>query len=45
MVKGRRLPAMKVGKNWIISREALLEFARTYQKGPGRRKRKDRDRR
>ncbi len=45
MVKGRRLPAMKVGRNWIISREVLLEFVRTYQKGPGRRKRQDRDRR
>ena len=45
MVKGRRLPALRVGRNWIISRDALLEFARTYQKGPGRRKPKAGDRR
>ena len=38
MVKWGRLPGMQVGRNWIIPREALLEFAKTYQKGPGRRK-------
>ena len=39
VVKGR-IPAMKVGRNWIIPRDALLEFAKTYVKGPGRRKSK-----
>ena len=37
LVQGR-LPGMKVARNWIIPRDALLEFAKTYQKGPGRRK-------
>ena len=45
MIQADRLPAMKVGRNWIISREALLEFADGYVKGPGRRSRKKRTRR
>jgi len=39
VVRGR-IPAIKVGRNWIIPRDALLEFAKTYVKGPGRRKAK-----
>lgn len=35
MVKLGRLPAIKVGKNWIIPRDVLLEFAKDYVKGPG----------
>ena len=38
MVKAGRLPGRKVARNWIIPRDALLEFAKTYVKGPGRRK-------
>ena len=45
MVKGGRLPGMRVARNWIISRDALLEFAKTYQKGPGRRRHKPQERR
>ena len=37
VVRGR-LPGMKVGRNWIIPRDFLLEFAKTYQKGPGHHK-------
>ena len=37
-VQAKRIPAMKVGRNWIIPRGELLEFAKTYVKGPGRRK-------
>lgn len=35
MVKWGRLPGMRVGRNWIIPRDALLEFAKGYVKGPG----------
>ena len=35
---------MQVGRNWIIPRDALLEFAKTYVKGPGRRKKKPEER-
>ncbi len=38
MIKTGRLVGRKVARNWIIPREALLEFAKTYVKGPGRRK-------
>lgn len=38
MLRQGRLPGMKVARNWIIPRDALLEFAKTYMKGPGRRK-------
>ena len=38
MVKTGRLLGRKVARNWIIPRDALLEFAKTYVKGPGRRK-------
>lgn len=38
MVINGRLPGMQVGRTWIIPRDALLEFAKTYVKGPGRRK-------
>ena len=38
MLRLGRLPGMKVARNWIIPRDALLEFAKTYVKGPGRRK-------
>ena len=34
----QRIPAMRVGRNWIIPRDALLEFASDYVKGPGRRR-------
>jgi len=37
-----RIPAMKVGRNWIIPRAELLRFAATYIKGPGRRKKPER---
>ncbi len=43
MIQAERIPAMKVGRNWIISRDALLEFAKDYVKGPGRRRKKPRD--
>lgn len=45
MLKGGRLPGRKVARNWIIPRDALLEFAKTYVKGPGRRKPKVQERR
>jgi len=45
MVKWGRLPARKVARNGIIPRDALLEFAKTYVKGPGRRKPKAQERR
>lgn len=35
MIQRGRLPGMKVGRNWIIPRDALLEFAKDYVKGPG----------
>ena len=38
MVRAKRIPAMQVGRNWIIPKGELLEFAKTYVKGPGRRK-------
>lgn len=38
MVIQGRLPGIQVGRNWIIPRDALLEFAKDYVKGPGRRK-------
>ena len=38
------LPAIRLGRNWAIPRDALLEFARTYVKGPGRRKPKVQER-
>lgn len=37
-VRKGRLPAIRLGRNWAIPRDALLEFAKTYVKGPGRRK-------
>lgn len=43
-VRKGRLPAIRLGRNWAIPRDALLEFARTYQKGPGRRKPKAQER-
>ena len=44
-VQRGRLPSMKVGRNWIIPRDTLLEFAKTYVKGPGHRKPKTQERR
>ncbi len=44
MVAEGRLPGMKVARNWIIPKDALLKFARTYVKGPGRRKPKVQER-
>ena len=38
MLQRGRLPGRKVARNWIIPKAALLEFARDYVKGPGRRK-------
>jgi hypothetical protein len=38
MVIQGRLPGIQVARNWIIPRDALLEFAKSYVKGPGRRK-------
>lgn len=38
MVQRGRMPAIRVGRGWAIPREALLEFARDYQKGAGGRK-------
>ena len=38
MLQKGRLPGRKVARNWIIPRDALLEFAKDYVKGPGRRK-------
>jgi excisionase family DNA binding protein len=35
MLRGGRLPGVRVGRNWIIPRHSLLEFARDYVKGPG----------
>ena len=32
-VRKGRLPAIRVGRNWAIPRDALLEFAKTYRKG------------
>ncbi|MBI4199666.1 MAG: helix-turn-helix domain-containing protein [Chloroflexi bacterium] len=37
-VRQGRIRAIQVGRTWAIPRDALLEFAKTYQKGPGRRK-------
>ena len=37
-----RIPAIRVGRNWIIPRDELLVFAKTFVKGLGRRKRTDR---
>jgi len=37
-VRKGRLPAIQIGRNWAIPRDALLKFAKTYVKGPGRRK-------
>lgn len=45
MVKAGRLPGKKVARNWIIPKDVLLEFAKTYVKGPGRRKPKVQERR
>lgn len=33
-----RLPAVQVGRTWVIARDAFEQFAKTYVKGPGRRK-------
>ena len=38
MVRDERLPAIKVGRNWILEREKVEDFAKTFVKGPGRRK-------
>ena len=43
-VRKGRLPAIRLGRNWAIPRDALLEFARTYVKGTGRRKPKVQER-
>ena len=32
---------IRVGKNWIIPRDELLEFAKTYRRGPAPRRRKN----
>ena len=37
-VQKGNIPAIKVGRNWIIPRDKLMEFAKTYVKGPGRRR-------
>ena len=37
MLRADRLRGMKIARNWIIPREVLEEFAKTYVKGPGRR--------
>ena len=37
MLRAGRLRGMKIARNWIIPKEVLKEFARTYVKGPGRR--------
>ena len=41
MVQKGRVPAIRVGRGWVISREALLAFASQYQKGASGRKPKD----
>ncbi|MBI4234519.1 MAG: helix-turn-helix domain-containing protein [Chloroflexi bacterium] len=44
-VRKGQLPAIRLGRNWAIPTEALLEFAKTYVKGPGHRKPKAQGRR
>jgi len=38
MVQQKKLPAIRVGRSWAVPKDALLEFARAYRKGPGGRK-------
>lgn len=41
MVQQGKLPAIRVGRSWAVPKDALLEFASTYRKGPGGRKPKE----
>jgi excisionase family DNA binding protein len=45
MVQQGKLPAIRVGRSWVVPRDAVLEFARTYRKGAGGRPGKARGRR
>ena len=35
MARLGKLPAVRVGRNWAIPREAVEELSRTYRKHPG----------
>ena len=38
-IRKGNIPAIRIGRNWAISRKALEEFSKSYIKGPGPRRR------
>ena len=38
LVRAGRIPAVKVANRWVVEERALKQFAATYVKGPGRKK-------
>ena len=45
LVRSGRLPAVKVANRWLVRRDDLERFARSYRKGPGRLRLDNEDRR
>ena len=45
LVRSGRLPAIKVANRWLVRRDDLERFARSYRKGPGRPRLNNEDRR